>query len=55
MSKTYEVVIDLNSLRFTLIAESEEEAMKKAYEVAIDNSTYDLLRHANYLVEEVEA
>lgn len=53
--KEYSVTIDLNTLRFTLIAESEAEAIEKAYEVAADNSTSDLLRHANYLVEEVGA
>lgn len=55
MSKEYKVTIDLNSLRFSLIAESEEEAISKAYDIAIDNYTSDLLRHADYLVEEVEA
>jgi HSP20 family molecular chaperone IbpA len=50
----YEVTVDLNSHTFTIEAENEEMAGEKAYDILIQESSYSLLRHANYLTAEVE-
>lgn len=55
MSKTYEVKVMLQSQTFTVSAEDEEEAVAIAYDAAISNSPADLLKWADYEIEEVEA
>lgn len=49
----YEVTVDLNSHTFTIEAEDEEMAGEKAFDILIQESSYSLLRHANYLTVEV--
>ena len=50
--KEYEVVILLNALRYTVEAGSEEEAIDKARELANRESHYDILKWADYEIEE---
>lgn len=51
--KEYEVRIDLNSLIFSVIAESEQEAIDRASDIAYDQSLYDLFKRADYEVKEI--
>lgn len=51
--KEYEVRIDLNSLIFSVIAESEAEAIDRASDIAYDQSLYDLFKRADYEVKEI--
>lgn len=54
MKKKYEVVILLNALRYQVEAGSEEEATDKAKELFYEQSHYDLLKWADYEIEEGE-
>ena len=54
MTPTYEVRIFLNSLSYQVTAENEQEAINKAEEFAMQEGHYDLLKRADYEVEEVE-
>lgn len=53
--KTYEVVVRLQSQTFTVVAEDEEAAIGIAYETATSNSPEDLVKWADYEVEEVSS
>lgn len=52
----YEVKIYLNAVDYEIEATDEEEAIKKAYDKALEEPQYDLLKWADYevipLVEE---
>jgi hypothetical protein len=52
---TYEVLLDLNSVRFTVNAEDEDEAIETARKMALDGgiNLYDALKWAEANVEEV--
>jgi hypothetical protein len=53
MSK-YEIVIDLNSLRFEIQAEDEEVAIEQARKLAMETlDPWDALKWAEFHVEEV--
>jgi hypothetical protein len=54
MPKTFMVRIDLNSYSYEIEAETEQEALGIAEEWVLDSSAYDLLRSAEYTVEEIE-
>ena len=54
MSKTYEVKVMLQSQTFTVVAEDEEGAVAIAYETAISNTPAELVKWADYEIEEVE-
>ena len=51
----YEVLLDLNSVRFTVSAENEDEAIEAARKMALDGGIdlYDALKWAEANVEEV--
>ena len=44
----YEVEINLHSISYEIEAENEEEAIAQAYELAMQETQYDLLKWANY-------
>jgi hypothetical protein len=44
----YEVRINLNSISYEIEATNEEEAIAQAYELALQESQYDLLKWADY-------
>jgi hypothetical protein len=47
----YNVRIDLNSINFDIEADSEDEAIQKASELAMEKTIYDILKWADYEVE----
>ena len=49
--KEYEVRIDLNSLYVILTAKNKDEAIKQAFEIAMQESNYELLKAAEYSIE----
>jgi disulfide oxidoreductase YuzD len=49
----YEVRIDLNSITYEIEADNEDEAVEFAEEIVYDNTMYDLLKWADYTVEEM--
>ena len=53
MASKYKVSIFLNAISYEVTAENEEEAVEKAEEFAMTESHYDLLKWADYEVEEV--
>ena len=50
----YEVKIFLNSVSYEIEAENEDKAIEQAEEYALEESQYDLLKWANYEVEEIK-
>jgi len=55
MKNTYEVLLDLNSIRFTVNAADEDEAIDAAHQMALNGGVdlYDALKWAEAHVEEV--
>jgi len=52
--KNYEVILDLNSLRFVVQAEDEDEAIEAATRLGMETlNLWDALRRAEAQVEEV--
>jgi len=52
--KNYEVILDLNSLRFVVQAEDEDEAIEVATRLGMETlNRWDALRRAEAQVEEV--
>jgi hypothetical protein len=49
----YKVTINLNSLNYEVDEENEDSAIKLAEQMALDEPQYDLLKWANYDVEEI--
>jgi hypothetical protein len=49
----YKVTINLNSLSYEVDTEYEYDAVKLAEQMALDEPQYDLLKWANYDVEEI--
>lgn len=49
----YEVRVNLNSISYEIEADSEEKAIEYAQECFSDESTYDILKWADYGVEEI--
>jgi hypothetical protein len=47
----YNVRINLNSISLTLDAEDENHAFELAYEIAMGQTQYDLLKWADYEIE----
>jgi len=47
----YNVRIDFNSINFDIEADSENQAIQKANELAMDKTMYDILKWADYEVE----
>ena len=52
--KLYRVTIDLNSVSYELEADDEEKAIEYAQECFYDEKLYDLLKWANYDINEME-
>lgn len=50
----YEVTVDLNSLTYVIDAEDEEAAVEMAHDLAMEESHYDILKWADYHLEEVK-
>jgi len=46
--KKYKVTINLNSISYEIEAENEDKAVAQAYELAMEESQYDLLKWADY-------
>lgn len=52
--KKYEVRIYLNSLSYEVEAESEEKAIEYAEEIFYEETMYDLIKRADYEINELE-
>ena len=52
--KKFEVHIFLNSLSYEVEANDEDEAIELAHELAVKETSHDLLSHADYECEEPE-
>ena len=52
--KRYEVRIDLQSRLYSVTAESEQEAIDRASDLAYEEKLYDLFKWAEYGVKEIE-
>jgi len=50
----YEVKINLNSITYEIEADDEDTAIEEASELALDETQYDLLKWADYDVEEIK-
>lgn len=50
----YQVIVDLNSITYEIEAEDEEQAIEQAEELAMEESQYDLLKWADYSVDEAK-
>lgn len=49
----YRVTINLNSITYEFNEENEDEAIKKAHDMGLEELTYDLFKWATYDVEEI--
>lgn len=52
MTPTYTVRVSLNSVTYEVTADDEEQAIEKAHEFILEESTYDLAKWADYEVSE---
>lgn len=50
----YDVRINLNSISFNIDADDEDHAVEMAHEIAMEENMYDILKWADYDVEEVK-
>lgn len=49
----YKVTVNLNSISYEVEAEDEDKAINLAEQMALDEPQYDLLKWANYDIEEI--
>jgi len=54
MTPNYTVRVSLNSVTYEITADDEDQAVEKAHEFLLEESTYDLAKWADYEVEESE-
>jgi hypothetical protein len=50
MTPTYTVRVSLNSVTYEVTADDEQQAIEKAHEFILEESTYDLAKWADYEV-----